>query len=214
VTDTEAEVPMSVVETIKEKAERVTRIGRPGDPGALVRPKAARLFWFEDDGFIPNHPRWPLILYRSVIRRPRWLDPAAIFEDLFAMNGWAASWRNGIFPYVHYHSRIHEVLGVARGVASVQFGGPHGRTVRIKAGDVAVLPAGTGHQCLEASEDFLVVGAYPPRGTYDVCTSVRVHARAVKTIARVPRPATDPVYGKGDGLLSAWEQSRRRSKRP
>jgi uncharacterized protein YjlB len=39
-------------------------------------------------------------------------------EELFRQNGWRASWRDGIYDYVHYHSRIHEVLGVARGKAT------------------------------------------------------------------------------------------------
>jgi uncharacterized protein YjlB len=204
---------MSIFENIKERAERVTGIARPTDLAALVREKRPRLFHFKDDGFIPNHPLWPLILYRSAIRRARGIDPAAIFEDLFESNGWSDSWRDGIYPYVHYHSRIHEVLGIARGSAEVQLGGPRGRTLRIKAGDVVILPAGTGHQCLKASDDFLVVGAYPPRGTYDVCTSIRMHAKAVKTIVKVPRPAKDPVYGKNGALLLEWKQSAHAARR-
>jgi len=55
-------------------------------------------------------------------------------------------WRDGIYDYVHYHSRIHEFLGIARGCAKVQFGGPNGRGLTLKAGDLAILPAVTGHQ--------------------------------------------------------------------
>ena len=85
----------------------------------------------------------------------------AIFEELFERNGWADSWRNGVYDYLHFHSRIHEVMGVARGSAVVQFGGRRGRRLRLKAGDVVILPAGTGHRSVSASKNFLVVGAYP-----------------------------------------------------
>ena len=135
-----------------------------------------------------------MILYRGPISLPGNLDPAAIMEDLFEKNGWGDSWRNGIYDYVHYHSRIHEVLGIARGKGMVRFGGDKGSTIQLKAGDVAILPAGTGHQCLAASADFLVVGAYPPSGTYDECTKSEDHARALKTIPKVGRPGKDPVY--------------------
>jgi len=87
-------------------------------------------------------------------------DPAAVMEDLFEANSWGDTWRDGIYSYVHYHSRIHEVLGIARGKGRVRFGGNKGRIFTLKAGDVAILHAGTGHQCLFAEEDFLVVGAY------------------------------------------------------
>jgi uncharacterized protein YjlB len=55
------------------------------------------------------------VVYKSAVRLPPSLDPAAVFEDLFESNAWADSWRDGIYNYVHYHSRIQETLGVARG---------------------------------------------------------------------------------------------------
>ena len=70
--------------------------------------------------------------------------------------------------------------------------------------DHAILPAGTGHQCLGASLDYLVVGAYPPSGTYDEYMNVR----ALKTIPKVGRPRKDLVYGPKGLLLSAWKRVR------
>jgi uncharacterized protein YjlB len=135
------------------------------------------------------------------------LDPAAILEEVFRHNGWGRSWRDGIYDYVHYHSRIHEVLGIARGTVTVEFGGSHGSKLKLKAGDVAILPAGTGHRCISASSDLLVVGAYPPSGTYDECTTGEDHKQAVKTVRRVPRPRRDPIYGTRGRLISVWKKA-------
>jgi uncharacterized protein YjlB len=187
--------------------QKVTGWSRPSRDqlSDLVRSRKANAFRFKDDGVIPNHPRWPLVVYRGVVRFPDNLDPAAVLEDLFEYHGWGDTWRDGIYDYVHYHSRIHEVLGIARGTGKVQFGGRRGRTLHLKAGDVAILPAGTGHQCKAESRDFLVVGAYPPTGQYDVCTSSEDHERALKSIPKVARPRKDPVFGSQGPLLKAWK---------
>jgi uncharacterized protein YjlB len=133
-----------------------------------------------------------------------------VFEELFDSHGRGSSWRDGVYSYVHYHSRIHEVLGIARGSGRVQFGGKKGRALTLKAGDVAILPAGTGRQCLNASEDFLVVGAYPASGAYDECTSLEDRKKALPAIPRVTRPRKDPVYGKDGPLMGIWRQLNRR----
>jgi uncharacterized protein YjlB len=52
--------------------------------------------------------------------------------------------------------------------------------------------------------DFLVVGAYPPAGTYNECMSLEDHARALKRIPKVGRPRRDPVYGSDGPLLEQW----------
>jgi uncharacterized protein YjlB len=88
----------------------------------------------------------------------------------------------------------------------VQFGGKRGRKLALKAGDVAILPAGTGHQCLSASKDLLVVGAYPPTGKYDECTHIEDRERAIKTLRKVAMPRKDPVYGKTGPLRANWRR--------
>lgn len=197
---------MPIIETGKALVEKLTGWARPSheDIKKAVRQRKPHRFRFTDDGVIPNHPSWPLILYKSPLRLPPTFDPAAMFEELFALNKWSGSWRNGVYPYVHYHSQIHEVLGVASGQATIQFGGNNGRSIKLRAGDIAILPAGTGHKCMGSSPDFLVVGAYPPEGVYDLCRSSEDHADAVKTIPRVPKPESDPVYGKDGPLLRIW----------
>lgn len=163
-------------------------------------------FRFADDGLVPNNPRLPLALYRHAVHVANAADPAALFEQAFARHGWGDSWRNGIYPFVHYHSMIHEVLGIARGTALVRFGGDGGREIEVAAGDVAVLPAGTGHQRLSSSPDLLVVGAYPPDGTYDLCRATPdACARARSTIVRVPLPKCDPLYGADGPLIVLWQ---------
>ena len=68
-----------------------------------------------------------------------------------------------------------------------------------------VLPAGTGHQCLWASPDLMVIGAYPKTGKYDLCRGSKgEHAKALQTIPQVPLPDTDPVFGKHGPLLRLW----------
>jgi uncharacterized protein YjlB len=75
----------------------------------------------------------------------------------------------------------------------------------LHAGDVVILPAGTGHQCIRAGKDLLVVGAYPRTGRYDECTGLpQERERALQSIPKVPLPAKDPVYGADGPLLGAW----------
>jgi uncharacterized protein YjlB len=163
-------------------------------------------FMFKDDGKVPNNPVLPTLIYKSVVDFGGH-DPARAIETLFAQNGWGhGQWRDGIYPFVHYHSMIHEVLGIARGQARVQLGGPDGETFDFVAGDVAVLPAGTGHQRLSGSGDLLVIGAYPPEGTYNLCRGDNPADRdtALVTIPKVPVPENDPVLGKDGPLPMLW----------
>src|SRR5204863_8146800 len=122
---------MPALETLKKITETATGWARPGagQLTKLLRPRKPLTYRFRDDGIIPNHARWPLVIYRGAVRRDDAFDPAAVFEQLFERNGWGDSWRDGIYDYVHYHSRIHEVLGIARGQGKVQFGGLKGRTI-------------------------------------------------------------------------------------
>src|ERR1041384_6405861 len=164
---------MAVIEDVRRLAERATGWRRPArkELPELVRPREPRLFRFEDDGVVPNHPRWPLGIYRNAVKLPTTLDSAAVFEELFAQNGWGDSWRDSVYDYLHYHSRIHEVMGVARGSAMGQFGGKPGRKNTVNRADGVMFPSGPGHKCLSANVDFLAAGAYPAAAHYDVLRS-------------------------------------------
>ncbi len=160
---------------------------------------------FHDDGLIPNNP-FPFLVYQRAVELDR-DAPEASVEFLFASNGWGGMWRNGVYDYLHYHSTVHEALGVARGHARVHFGGDGGKELEIAAGDVAILPAGTGHQCISASDDFCVIGAYPPGPKMQITRPTpESHAQALKTIPQVPPPPSDPVMGKAGPLMRLWRR--------
>jgi len=155
-------------------------------------------------GRVPNHPRWPLLVYPGAVAICG-ADPAAAFERLFARNRWPAAWRNGVHAFHHYHSDGHEALGVYSGEVTVLFGGEGGVTLTARPGDVIVLPAGTGHKKLSARGSLGVVGAYPDGRHPDMCIAKVANAeRAARTVASVPLPSADPVYGAGGPLFDYW----------
>jgi uncharacterized protein YjlB len=163
-------------------------------------------FRFEFDGEVPNSP-YPALVYKNARDLTRSKHPEADVEALFKQNGWGRDmWRDGVYDYVHYHPKIHEALGVARGSAILRIGGDRGETLTVNAGDVLVLPAGTGHQKLSQSGDFCVVGAYPPEGEYSLCRAgdQEAYASGLQSAPNVPVPQDDPVHGRGGPLCALW----------
>jgi len=157
----------------------------------------------EDDGTFPNS-RLPLVVFRDALT-PAGPDPARVVEEAFHANGWGDGWRNGIYPYHHYHSTAHEVLGVYRGSATVQLGGQRGVTLDVHPGDVIVIPAGVAHKNLGQSDDFAVVGAYPDGQRMDMNYGTPGERPAAdERIARVALPRKDPVYGAAGPLRRLW----------
>ena len=154
-------------------------------------------------GWVPNHPSLPVLIYRGVPGVSTTQDSAAVLEALFHRHGWQPRWRSGIYDFHHYHSAAHEVLGVAYGSATLVLGGIDGHEVRVRRGDVILLPAGTGHRLLRADEGFQVVGAYPPEQAWDICRSAPT-PNMLERIAHLPFPASDPVTGADGPMLQQW----------
>lgn len=164
----------------------------------MTQETEPQTLFFEEDRLVPNHPDLPVLIYQRAAE-PEEAERA--FQERFAGNGWRGIWRNGILGYHHFHPDAHEALGIARGSVEVQLGGEGGRRLSLSAGDMAVLPAGTGHKNLSASDDLLVIGAYPP-GQEDYTSCREKAARA--DMAKVPLPDSDPFYGRDGPLTRLW----------
>jgi uncharacterized protein YjlB len=163
----------------------------------------AEHFILSRNGWAPNNPRLAVIVYRRAAREAGAREAAAAFETLFARNGWPPKWRDGVFDYHHYHSTAHEALGIAAGWARLLLGGQGGREVKVAAGDAALLPAGTAHRQVEASPDFLVVGAYPAGQSFDILTRAP-SAQEERAMAALGWPDCDPVSGAQGPLTRLW----------
>ncbi len=163
-----------------------------------------KTFYFKDDGIIPNS-KFPLLVYKNAFSE-RGNSGADFLEKKFRDHNWYNSWRWGVYPFHHYHSVSHEVLGVFQGTALLHMGDPNGEKLNVEAGDILIIPAGVGHKCISHSEDFTVVGAYPNGMDYDLVKEEKSkHAQSVKNIQKVSFPSDDPLLGKTGGIKKYWK---------
>ena len=156
-----------------------------------------------DDGQFPNSSLF-LLIYKDAIKLED--NDSSVFKKIFKNNNWTNSWVNGIYDYHHYHSNTHEVLGIYKGQANVQFGGPKGIAENISKGDVVIIPAGVAHKCNSASDDFKCIGAYPEGIDYDLKKGeASERPQADENIHNVKLPDNDPIYGLNGPLILNWE---------
>jgi uncharacterized protein YjlB len=174
---------------------RAASIFSPPDP----EPEVLQL---SRNGWVPNNDHLPVLIYRAAIK-PVPNHRVATFEDRFRSNWWMPQSRNSIYDFHHYHSTAHEVMGFAVGEARLILGGEGGHEVTLRVGDVVVLPAGTGHCKVDASNDLMVIGAYPQDMDWDICRNAPT-PEMVDRMRRLKIPNFDPVTGFEGSLPRLW----------
>jgi uncharacterized protein YjlB len=196
----------------------------------MAKNGSVQHFIVSESGDMPNNDALPVILYKGAAEFGD-REPESVFEETFARHNWGNGWRvDSIYHFHHFHSDAHEVVGFARGRATLQLGGPNGPIIEVEAGDAAVIPAGVGHCRLDHEPGLSVVGAYPPGQGPDVCVlteddertargggdadefDIRLHAQDGRdamraSIANTALPETDPIMGGGGPITTLWREA-------
>lgn len=158
-----------------------------------------------------NHPypnnSLPVLYYEGAIKNLTDSPEAAQeVQAFFKENGYSNIWIDGIFSYHHFHSNTHEALACLAGEAEVQLGGPDAEIFLFRKGDVLLLPAGTTHKQINATEEFKIIGAYPNGIEPDLQKgSLEAYSEIKKRISEVPIPETDPLNKKEGATFDHWK---------
>ncbi len=184
---------------------RVEVIGDEDMKKPLNKAASVEEILLEDDGRFPNNSTLPTLFYEKAFELEGSSDSVNLMKEIFRDHQWSNGWVNGLFPYDHYHSTAHEVLGCASGHARVQLGGPGGPKLTFEPGDVLVLPAGVSHKRIDAATALMIVGAYAGGCDYDIKTGAEgERPLADRNIAEVQLPEQDPVFGTSGPLVRSW----------
>ncbi|GAA3587869.1 cupin domain-containing protein [Amycolatopsis ultiminotia] len=171
---------------------------------------------YAPDGTVINS-RLPLLVYRQAVQADAGEALETTMKRVFARNDWLNNWTyRGVYPYPHFHSTCHEVLGVVRGAMPLRLGGAAEEPMLFLAGDVIVLPAGVSHSAFEddqhtelgGTEDVLMVGGYADGRDWDLMRDGQYSDEelraAVKRIMSLPIPRLDPVTGEP---MQLWREA-------
>ena len=77
---------------LKDQIKNFTRKLVENKPDAdaladMVHHGKVTSIFFENDGIVPNHPKWPLIVHRASVRFRGGFDPATIIDTLHRTGG-------------------------------------------------------------------------------------------------------------------------------
>ncbi|KAH8592342.1 hypothetical protein B0O99DRAFT_630326 [Bisporella sp. PMI_857] len=169
-------------------------------------------YYIEPTEYAPNNPM-PVLVYRAVLPKPITEENASTFLEA---NNWEKRGTWGSIEIRHFHPNSHECYGIFRGTSTLLIGqgkldARGGKRITVTAGDVIVLPAGTGHSSVESTEDYRYVGVYPKgcprwRNMYGDRPVRELGLRA--EIEAVEVPTHDPVSGVDGPLPRLWNGSR------
>ena len=159
-----------------------------------------------ENGNFPNNSTLPVLFYKNVLKQTQTGD----VKKLLSQNQWEKAWVDKIYPFHHYHSNTHEVLGICEGRCDVELGGPNGYFLQLERGDVLILPAGVSHRNIRSTENLTVVGAYPSNivPTYNMQFG-KTHERPKvdSEIKKTSLPDTDPIFGNYGLIFHYWRNS-------